>query len=158
MSSFKYKLTGVQETITRLHNFGTRLRRKVLTKCGNEASKIALKTMKANPPPRKAWGTGTWRKSLGRKVKVYVTVMWYVVGPRSSFIANPKQKFRFWRDKNGRVRKSPAPTGYTRKFRPVLYTHLIEPKHGMIRRSVQQSRAQEEKAIARVLSEAMATV
>lgn len=83
--SFRYKLTGIQETIARLQQFDTKFRRSVLRRAGNEGSRIALAALKSTAPKQ----TGTWRKSLGRKVQVKNggLTLWYGAGPRSSYYA-----------------------------------------------------------------------
>src|SRR5262249_13600056 len=60
-----------------------KVRKKVLRKAINEASKIVLKAAKANVPR----ASGLLKKSLGRKVKVYRasgTVV-AIIGPRTGF-------------------------------------------------------------------------
>lgn len=160
MSAVKFKFTGVAQTMQRLVQCKRRVQTKWLRKAGNEASKVALRMLKSNSPPRnRAWGTGTWRKSLGRKVQPFRrgVGVWYGVGPRSKYVATPARKFKYWRDKLGRVRKMPV-EGYTPRYRPALYSHLIEPKHHMIKRSMQQSRGAQQAAITKVLTDAMADV
>ena len=205
---FSYKITGIQETITRLQTWEKKFRQKTLRQAGNDGSKIALKALKAIAPKQ----TGTWAKSLGRKVAVKDGLrLWYGVGPRSSYHAmvtfrpkegkidvqafnrvkqkgkDPRDKLRgkqrtvkakvggsvrvlkkskrgpdgslalFWTDKTGKVRAMPL----TRRYRPVLYSHLIEKgtkqggrAHRMIQRASASSRAAQEAAVHRVLSDA----
>lgn len=165
MASFKYKVDGIQQTMTLLRNFEKGFRTKTLRKAGNEASKIGVRVMKAHAPPKNPdWGTGTWRKSIGRKVKVYRSAtLVYIVGPRSKVQAVAgKLKSRFWRDSQGRIRKAPVkgfkqPQEKFRRRRPVLYSHLLEPKRHVIAISVKISRPQEMRAIEKVLREAVAS-
>jgi len=81
--AFKWKITGIKASVERLQRFKTRFRTKALRKAGNAASPIVLKALKANAPVK----SGTWKKSLGRKVVVNKDRLWYGAGPRSSFYA-----------------------------------------------------------------------
>lgn len=81
--AFKWKIVGIQPTINRLQAFKKRFRAQVLRKVGNAASPVVLKALKANAPVK----SGTWKKSLGRKVGVKKDRLWYGAGPRSSFYA-----------------------------------------------------------------------
>ena len=189
--SFKFKIDGIQKTLERLHEFPKKLKKKWLKKAGNEGSKVALKALKANAPAKKKdWGTGMWKKSLGRKVKVFDgRVVWYAAGPRSKYRGEGPLKYRFFRYRSehdkpspgkyaekkrtykqnkhgfvaGKIYRIPITSKTPEKFargrsRPVLYSHLIERKHGTIRRAMEQSIQQQRAAIQRVLEEAMADV
>jgi hypothetical protein len=165
--SFKWKFTGTQELMHLLLNFDKKFRNKHLRKAGNEASKIAAKSLKAHAPKKnRAWGTGFWKRSIGRKVLVYRgTLLVYIVGPRSKVIGvAPGLKWRFWRDKQGRIRKAPvarfknagaAKAMTFRKRRPVNYSHLLERRHHPIQRSLQASRPAELRALTAVLAAAV---
>lgn len=156
--SFKHSVEGVQQTLSRLMEVKQGIRGKVLRKAGNEASKVALRALKAAAPAKTEWGTGHWKKSLGRKVKVYGSKMVYLAGPRSKYVGFGKLKHRYWRDANGKVRKAPVdrfkePNERFQKRRPVFYSHLIHKRHDTFGKAARAARAQEEAAINRVLDE-----
>jgi len=162
---FSYKVTGIQETITRVQAFEKRLRRKWLMKAGRAGAKPVKAAMIRNAPlDRNAEPSNTWRKSIGTKVKLFGggTVLWFAVGPRSSFLVVVTLKATFFRDKQGRVRRienrGVRPERFEQKRRPVLYSHLAERKHQMIARTQSQTKASAAAAMEAVLREAVADV
>lgn len=83
--AFKFHITGIQASLQRLQQFPSKLRRGILKAAGNAGSKIALDWLKANAPKK----TGTWKKSLGRKVAIRHggLRLWYGAGPRTAIYA-----------------------------------------------------------------------
>lgn len=158
--SFKFSVTGIQETISRLATFDKKFRSKTLRKAGNEASKLALRAMKANAPvAKKDYGpSGGLRKSLGRKVQVKNggLRLWYGVGPRTKWMTTVAKANKYWRDSKGRMRK--APISWNRKEQPSRRAHLSEKKSEFISRTQAGTRHQQEAALQRVLAEAMSEV
>lgn len=171
-SSFKWVHTKwdqeTQMLIARMKAFRASVGRKMLRRAASDASKIHLQELKAAAPAKgKEWSTGSWRKSLGRKVRVYNTyqdrtVVFWAVGPRSARIYHPKQKAKYFR-RNGKLHRVPitskTPEKFkTRKYWPVLYSHLIEPKHKMIARANASAMARCKAAITDSLTRSMTEV
>jgi hypothetical protein len=159
MAGFSHKTTGVQQTFAKVREFGKRLRRSILMKTGRAGAKPVKAAMIRNA----RIDSQTWRKSIGTKVKVYDSgkpVLFFVVGPRSQYIALVRLKAKFFRDRQGRLRRIPLersrqPERFLQKRRPVMYSHLIERKYRVIERTTNQTRAASEAAMAGVLAEAV---
>lgn len=98
-------LFGDKELIRSIGNLPDKVFRKGLLKAGRFAVKPIIGTARANIPV----DTGTLKKSIGLKVKVYKQsgVAAFVVGPRSGF----------------------ATTDGKRKLDPRYYAHLVERGH-----------------------------
>jgi hypothetical protein len=156
----KTRMTGMDTTIKRLMTFQSRFRGAALRKAGMAGSKITLAAMKQNMPSRKKdYGTGGGtKKSLGRKVKVRDkgTRLWYGVGPRTQWTRSVTHQVRFWRDKQGRIRKAKSP--WTENQQPSRKMHFVEKAHHPIRRTHVQTRRQAEQAVLAVLAAEMAKV
>jgi HK97 gp10 family phage protein len=108
----KSSVTGVEEAIRALQDVDKKLRKKLLRKAVNEASKIVLRAAKGYAPVK----TRLLRRSLGRKVKVYsgtgAVVAW--VGPRMGFRETVGTRTR------GKRKGDPVFAN------PVKYAHLVE--------------------------------
>lgn len=151
---------GILRTMARLAEFKTRFRRKVMKKCGDASTKILLARMKDNAPvAKKEWGPGrSLKMSLGRKVKIYESglVLWAGVGPRTGFRRTVARKFRFWRDKQGRIRK--APIKWARHEQPSRRAHLSEKRTRFMRNAANSTRTMQHSAMMAVLREALGSV
>ena len=156
----KTRMTGMDNTLKRLMTFTRRFRSAALRKAGMAGSKITLAAMRQNTPVRKKdYGTGgATKKSLGRKVKVRDggTRLWYGVGPRTQWTRTVTHNVRFWRDKQGRIRRATSP--WTENQQPSRKMHFVEKVHHPIRRSHVQTRRQAEQAVLAVLASEMAKV
>lgn len=165
MSNFTFAMTGADHLIRRVQELDKKMRRSVLMKAGRAAAKPLKATMiRSAPQDREVKPPNTWRKSVGTKVKIYLTatgaVLFFAVGPRSDYKVEVERKSIYFRDARGRVRKIPAESvkdrgRLTQRRRPVLYSHLIEPKHSTIARSIAQARTEIFQAYVDTLSEAI---
>lgn len=157
--SFKFSITGIQETISRLSTFEKKFRTKALRKAGNAASKVVLRAMKSNVPiAKKDYGKGgSLKRSLGRKVVVKGGLrLWYGVGPRTKYMKMVAKANRFWRDKQGRIRK--APIKWERKEQPSRRAHLSEKPTHFIERTSKSTYKLAQKAIENTLARSMSEV
>lgn len=156
---FEWAQNGIQGTIGRLQEFKTRLRRKVLTGVGRASSKVVLQAMRGTVPvAKKDYGPGgELKKALAAKIRVYRSglVLWWGVGPRTSWEKDSPRKFRFWRDpKTGKVHK--APIAWSRHEQPSRRAHLSERVSHYIARAVAQAQSRADAAGQEVLAQAMA--
>ena len=157
--SLNLKITGFQPLMERISALDKKVRNKTLRKVGNEGSKVLLKVAKQNVPVSKPeYGVGgSLKKAQGRKVQVKSGQMrvWFGAGARTKYQRTVTKRFRFWRDKKGRVRK--APLAWERKEQPSRRAHFSEKKTAFMSRSVQQATREVQTVMVDVMTEAVAT-